>query len=103
MEQQAGSIDGAMRENKDVTFDSFDQKESTPNLTNFNKSLPLESDINTNPPIASDDDLIEKEWVERAKKLVEETHGDPYKQDEEINKLQADYVNKRYSKKLGSL
>mgnify|MGYP001156628493 CR=1 FL=1 len=57
---------------------------------------------NSNPLVASDDDLIEKEWVEKAKKIVSDTHDDPYAQDEAINKLQADYIDKRYGRKLGS-
>jgi len=56
---------------------------------------------NDNPLIASDDDLIEKEWVEKAKKIVSETHDDPYTQDKAVNQLQADYINKRYGRKLG--
>jgi len=64
-------------------------------------------DINTtvndnNPLTAGDDDLIEKEWVEKAKKIVSETHDDPYMQDEAVSQLQADYINKRYGRQLGS-
>jgi len=55
-----------------------------------------------NPLVASDDDLIEKEWIEKAKKIVSETRDNPYAQDEAISKLQADYIDKRYGRKLGS-
>jgi len=58
--------------------------------------------VGDNPLVASDDDLIEKEWVEKAKKIVSETHDDPYKQDEAVNQLQADYISKRYGRKLGA-
>lgn len=54
-----------------------------------------------NPLVASDDDLIEREWVDRAKQIVKSTQGDPFQQDIEINKLQADYISKRYSKTIG--
>ncbi len=57
---------------------------------------------NDTPLVAGDDDLIEKEWVEKAKKIVSETHDDPYAQDEAVSKLQADYIDKRYGRKLGS-
>lgn len=50
------------------------------------------------PAVAADEDLIEKEWVEKAKKVVAETRHDPYLQGREVGKLQADYLQKRYGK-----
>ena len=55
----------------------------------------------SNPLVANDDDLIEKEWVDRAKKIVAETRDDPYQRDEEVNKLQVDYLKKRFGRELG--
>lgn len=52
----------------------------------------------TNPITAADDDLIEKEWVEKAKRVVAETRDDPYAQDMAVGRLQADYLKKRYGK-----
>lgn len=52
------------------------------------------------PAIADDADLIEKEWVEKAKQLVEQTKNDPHKQNEVINKFKADYIKKRYNKDI---
>lgn len=52
------------------------------------------------PAQAGDDDLIEKEWVEKAKKVVAETKHDPYLQGQEVSKLQADYLKKRYGKSV---
>lgn len=49
---------------------------------------------------AEDADLIEKTWVEKAKQIVTETHGDPHKQNNEINKVKADYIKKRYNKDI---
>ncbi len=54
-----------------------------------------------NPAIAKDDDLIEKEWVNRAKKIVIETRDNPYQRDENISKLQKDYIKKRFGRELG--
>jgi hypothetical protein len=51
-----------------------------------------------NPLIAADDDLIEKEWVDKAKKIVQQTRSDPYTQEKEVSKLQADYMKKRYGR-----
>jgi len=59
--------------------------------------------IATSPSVASDDDLIEKEWVERAKKLLDETKDDPYRREQEVSRLQADYLLKRYGRELGAL
>lgn len=56
------------------------------------------SAVNTNPVAAADDDLIEKEWVEKAKKVIAETRHDPHLQEAEVSKLQADYLQKRYGK-----
>lgn len=54
------------------------------------------------PIAASDDDLIEKEWVDKAKKIIMQTKDDPFRREQEVNKLQADYLRKRYGKELGT-
>jgi hypothetical protein len=54
------------------------------------------------PLVAGDEDLIEKEWVDRAKHIIEQTKDDPYRREQEINKLQADYLRKRYGRELGA-
>jgi len=54
------------------------------------------------PVVANDDDLIEKEWVEKAKKIIVETKDDPYRREQEVGRLQADYLYKRYGRKLGA-
>jgi hypothetical protein len=56
---------------------------------------------NNNPTVAGDDDLIEKAWVEKAKEIVTETRDNPHKRDEEVGKLQVDYLKKRYGRRLG--
>jgi hypothetical protein len=58
--------------------------------------------VDDNPIAASDDDLIEKEWVDKAKKIIMQTKDDPYRREQEVSKLQADYLRKRYGKELGS-
>jgi hypothetical protein len=49
---------------------------------------------------AHDADLIEKEWVQRAKSLVAQTQDDPYKQKNEMSKIKADYIKKRFNKTI---
>lgn len=50
--------------------------------------------------IADDVDLIEKEWVNKAKEIVERTKSDPYIQNKQMNQVKADYLKKRYNKDL---
>lgn len=63
-------------------------------------SAPAAQPSDGNPLAAADEDLIEKEWVEKAKKLVAETRNDPYAQDQAVGRLQADYLQKRYGKTI---
>lgn len=60
----------------------------------------VHEDTNSNPIVAADDDVIEREWVQKAKRIVSETKDDPYTQEHEISKLQADYIKKRYGKEI---
>ncbi len=57
------------------------------------------------PPLAAaapltDDDLIEKEWVNKAKAIVERTRDDPYRQSEELTVVKADFMQKHYNKTI---
>ncbi len=54
----------------------------------------------TVPQVADDSDLIEKEWVEKAKAIVAQTTDDPYVQNKELSKFKADYMKKRYNKEI---
>jgi hypothetical protein len=54
------------------------------------------------PVVANDDELIEKEWVDKAKKIITQTKDDPYRREQEVSKLQADYLQKRYGRELGA-
>lgn len=55
----------------------------------------------SSPVVAADEDLIEKEWVDRAKKIVSDTRDDPYTQENAVIALQKDYQKKRYGRELG--
>lgn len=52
------------------------------------------------PMLAADDEVIEKAWVDKAKKIVAQTKNDPYAQEKEVSRLQADYLKKRYGKEI---
>lgn len=53
------------------------------------------------PAVAADDDLIEKEWVDKAKQIISDTRDDPAAREKQVGRLQADYLKKRYGKQLG--
>ncbi len=71
----------------------------TPTVDGGVTSVPVSDDL---PLVANDDDLIEKEWVDKAKKIIIQTKDDPYRREQEVGKLQADYLRKRYGKELGA-
>jgi hypothetical protein len=50
--------------------------------------------------LMTDDDLIEKEWVNKAKRIVEQTRDDPYKQSENLTVFKADYLKQHYGKSI---
>jgi len=54
------------------------------------------------PAVAADEDVIEKEWVDKAKKILDETKDDPFQRSQRVNELQRAYLKKRYNKDLGS-
>lgn len=58
--------------------------------------------VSTAPAIAADVDVIEKEWVDKAKQIISSTKDDPYKRSAQVGELQRDYLKKRYGKDLGA-
>ena len=58
--------------------------------------------IDDSPIVAGDEDVIEKEWVDKAKKIIFETKDDPFGRTTRVNELQRDYLKKRYNKELGA-
>ena len=54
----------------------------------------------TTPSLADDADLIEKEWVMKAKAIVERTREEPHQQTAEMSRFKADYLKKRYNKDI---
>ena len=64
--------------------------------------VPESQTISDSPLVAADEDVIEKEWVDKAKKIILETKDDPYARSSRVNELQKDYLKKRYNKELGA-
>jgi len=69
--------------------ESVDQK-----YNNVNNTSPL--------VIAEDSDLIDKEWVYKAKSIVEKTQNNPYTQSQELARLRTEYLQERYGKIMNS-
>lgn len=51
-------------------------------------------------PPAADGDKIEREWVDKAKNVIAQTKDDPYSQKNEMSRVKAAYIAKRFNKKL---
>lgn len=69
--------------------------------SNTATAVPVQGSAQADDPLIADDvDVIEKEWVDKAKKIVNATKEDPFQQEKEVSKLQADYLMKRYNKQL---
>lgn len=71
-----------------------------PQIQPTTDAVKVKKDDNGVPLVAADEDLIEMEWVRKAKAIVNETRSDPYTQEREVSKLQASYLQKRYGKEV---
>lgn len=76
------------------------QNASTTSNQTLPSTLSAASSVTSLPGAADDGDLIEKEWVVKAKAIVERTKGDPYIQNREMSKVKAEYIKRRYNKDL---
>lgn len=65
-------------------------------------ATPSAQPVTDSPAVAADEDVIEKEWVDKAKKIILETPDDPHGRASRVNELQRDYLKKRYGKALGA-
>lgn len=76
------------------------QATASPLPTVVSTGRPVDDDDDI-PAVAADEDLIEKEWVDKAKKIISATQDDPAQREREVAKLQADYLRKRYGREIG--
>lgn len=70
---------------------------------NLMSAAPVDVSSTTNPgapAMADDGDLIEKEWVTKAKQIVEQTRENPHQQSQAMSGLKIDYLQKRYQKSV---
>lgn len=68
--------------------------------TSVSTQSAVASVTSVNPTVADDVDVVEKEWVDKARMIVEQTKNDPYRQEAEVEKLQIDYIKKRYGRDI---
>jgi hypothetical protein len=66
----------------------------------FTPSPEIDSETAVVPSTADDKDLIEKEWVDRAKQIAQANLDNPFQQSRELSKLKAEYMKKRYNKDI---
>ena len=86
--QQPAGDDASVIKDSDISTPATDTYGNT-----TYKEIPL-------PPEAEDSDLIEEEWVLRAKQIVEHTREDPHEQQRALSQMKADYMKKRYKKDI---
>lgn len=72
------------------------------NGSDSTQSIQNTTSVGAMPSIADDVDLIEKEWVEKAKEIVEKTRDNPYLQNKAISEIKSDYIKKRYNKDIAA-
>lgn len=61
------------------------------------QSAPVRTDPKS---IADDTDRIEQEWVDKAKNIIARTRDDPYLQKDQMSKIKAEYIQKRFNKTI---
>jgi hypothetical protein len=49
---------------------------------------------------AQDSDRIEQEWVDKAKAIIQRTQDDPYLQKDQMSRIKAEYIQKRFNKTI---
>lgn len=74
----------------------------TPPVAPVQASPPDPPSSTATPLVAADQDLIEKEWVDRAKEIIDQTKDDPHVRTKKVNELKNDYLQKRYGKVVGA-
>lgn len=50
--------------------------------------------------IADDAERIEREWVDKVKNIIAQTQDDPHLQKEQMSKVKAEYIQKRFNKTI---
>lgn len=78
------------------------QPSTQPVVTDASSSAQDDTTTVAGPATAADEDVIEKEWIDKSKEIVLSTQGDPHARTDKVNQLQRDYIQKRYGKVIGA-
>ena len=98
---QAAELPHAAQSNPAITQQNSGQSTLTTDTTGGSQAIPRQiGHLAGTPAIADDTDLIEKEWVQKAKDIVARTKDDPRAQNREMGVFKADYVKKRFNKDI---
>jgi len=82
---------------------SGDVAQSAPNSHSLPGSNGLSPQSGLTYPVplqANDSDLVEGEWVDAAKRIMDTYKSDPYNKNRALTFLRADYIKKRYNKDI---
>jgi hypothetical protein len=82
---------------------SGEVNQSVSNSQSLNTSNSLSSQSGLTYPVplqANDSDLVEREWVDAAKRIMDTYRSDPYNKNRALTFLRADYIKKRYNKDI---
>ncbi|HET7528678.1 MAG TPA: hypothetical protein VFJ84_00410 [Candidatus Saccharimonadales bacterium] len=50
--------------------------------------------------LAQDSDRIEQEWLDKTKAVIQRTQDDPYLQKNQVSRIKAEYIQKRFNKTI---
>lgn len=73
---------------------------SLPPVVSPQSQTTTDADDTGTPLVADDVEVIEKPWVDKAKRIIAETKDDPYRQEQAVGGMKRSYVKKRYNKDL---
>lgn len=73
---------------------------ATPTAEPPQDDAPASTGSADSPLIADDVDVLEREWVDKAKSIVDKSKDNPYQQNKDVSALKADYMKKRYGKEI---
>lgn len=67
-----------------------------PSIPTPSLNIPTQDELD-----AADENEIEKEWVDRTKKIIATTKGDPYQREKQIVDVREEYQKKRFNRTKG--
>ncbi|OGL30790.1 hypothetical protein A3F37_04210 [Candidatus Saccharibacteria bacterium RIFCSPHIGHO2_12_FULL_41_12] len=81
-----------------VSYDDSSSATSDPQQVDDQTTTSMHSQ--TDSFEAGDVDVIEKEWIDKAKHIVEQNSSDPFEQQKMISQVKAEYIKKRFNKDI---